>query len=104
MILYYSELDDGRTYIFRNNKEFTWSTKLGMDEVPSLWALITTESAISTTHIDAAGFATYVQPLLGHKLWFVGESIDRGVGERESGWLKSPISYQCVYLKPGDGL
>lgn len=75
-----------------------------MDEVPSLWALITTEAAISTTHIDAAGFATYVQPLLGHKLWFVGEAIEHHIGKSENEWLSSQIAYQCVYLKPGDGL
>ena len=36
------------------------------------WALCGSKWAISDAHVDAAGFGTYVRPILGTKIWFIG--------------------------------
>ncbi len=36
------------------------------------WALCASAGAISTTHMDAGGFAMHIRVILGKKLWFIG--------------------------------
>lgn len=36
------------------------------------WGLAASKDAISTTHMDAAGFCTWIRTILGRKLWFIG--------------------------------
>lgn len=96
------EFDDGRIFATRDNRSFAWETP--PHEFPSYWALLATESATSSCHIDAAGLATYVQCLIGEKLWFIADGDWENIPDGEKGWDVTKMTFQCVHLKPGSRL
>lgn len=85
----------------RENHSFAWDTP--PDAFPSYWALLASESATSTCHIDAAGLATYVQCLIGEKLWFIAGGDWENVPGK-NGWNVREMTFQCVHLRPGSRL
>ena len=58
----------------RHNPQFEWRTDTSDFSKASKWALIASEPAISTTHIDGGGFATVIEMWCGMKKWYIGNS------------------------------
>ena len=77
------------------------------------WALLGIKDVMSTTHVDAGGFATFVSPILGKKIWIigVGDQIPSEMGFEDDGDItnygdgqESQASWQAVVLNAGDSL
>lgn len=79
------------------------------------WALFGMKDVISTTHMDAGGFLTFVRTILGKKVWIVGlghQAPDSwGFDPEEGSGMKpsddtedAPPPWQAVLLNPGDDL
>ena len=75
------------------------------------WALFGTKDVMSTTHIDAGGFSTFISPVLGKKIWIigVGNQIPSQEGFDDDGYVlqdgnSEKASWQAVVLNAGDYL
>ncbi|TDL14726.1 hypothetical protein BD410DRAFT_845782 [Rickenella mellea] len=63
------------------------------------WALMASKRAVSRTHMDPSGFGTYIQMILGRKIWFVPYGR---VPTDENGWITDETTWRAVFLCPGD--
>ena len=52
-------------------------------------------------HMDAGGYATFVRPLLGYKLWIVAK---QDLMPNHRGWPDSKGEWQAIVLSPKDDL
>ncbi|KAH8115489.1 hypothetical protein DFH11DRAFT_1725722 [Phellopilus nigrolimitatus] len=48
-----------------------WRTRLELNSMAGIWAILANESVMSDTHIDASGLCTGMDILLGEKLWVI---------------------------------
>lgn len=71
------------------------------EPTPSSWALVANRGAISTSHMDAGGFATQLKVVLGEKVWFIGVGVPDITAD---GFDDAKLQWQAVVLKPGDEL
>ena len=71
------------------------------DKDSFLWALLGFRGAISESHMDAGGYATFVRPLLGYKLWIVAK---QDLMPNHRGWPGSKGEWQAIVLSPKDDL
>ncbi len=84
------------------------------------WALLASQGAISDTHLDAGGLATFVRVLLGRKLWFIGypdstdpafactaRDVEEGVtdaeSEEEDGCVKKHRRGKPLHVRTTEG-
>ncbi|TDL13507.1 hypothetical protein BD410DRAFT_846876 [Rickenella mellea] len=63
------------------------------------WALVASKRAVSHPHMDPSGFSTYVQMILGRKIWFVPYGR---IPADENGWIIDDAMWRAVFLQPGD--
>ena len=82
------------------------------------WALLANAGAVSNSHIDAAGYCTYMRCLLGSKIWIVAKPFPGLFEENDenhekyfdmeghSGGAFRPqnLEWEYVYLAEGDEL
>ncbi|TDL15713.1 hypothetical protein BD410DRAFT_844993 [Rickenella mellea] len=92
-------LADGHQHTPLVYKEHKWHTELPVDCLA--WALAATCRATSGTHIDAAGFCTWINVLFGIKLWYIATSYTL---PGENGWSEDMDSWrwQVVVMRKGD--
>ncbi|KLO05144.1 hypothetical protein SCHPADRAFT_947151 [Schizopora paradoxa] len=93
------DLDDVSRFFSRDDPEFTFKTP--WNRHPYAWALAAHGSAVSTTHIDPAGFLTHIRVILGMKIWFVATNAVTPL-PRASGFHESDFSWEAVVLRPDD--
>jgi hypothetical protein len=94
----YRFLQDGFSAANIHTPNFSWRTPWPHSLFS--WALIASKAAISDTHVDGEGLATFIRCILGEKLWCVALD-DKPPGE--NGWpLQTP--WQIVHLKAQDDL
>ena len=77
--------------------------KTGTDHSSLRWFLAANKGAFSEAHVDAAGFATFVNILCGEKIWYLkcGDSIPD-----KDGWdnCLADTAWIPVVLRPSDQL
>lgn len=73
------------------------------------WALVASALAISQIHIDAGSLGTWVQILLGEKIWYI--ATKHPLPTKENGWSTDPADtdpnaweWKAVVLRRGDTL
>ena len=90
----------GYQFSHHSHADFNWSTPepSGVES----WALAATAGAISDVHVDAAGFGTWVRPILGRKVWYIGANW--AARPTEDGWDKKTFAWHAVVLGPQDEL
>lgn len=97
-----SDFDDTTRHMHRKNPDFVWKTDAEVFTRASKWALIATEPAMTTTHIDAAGLATVIEMWCGMKKWYIG---DKKLNPTSGCYYDSRLSeWESVLLRPGDWL
>ena len=99
-ILHSDPIQLGFQFRDHHHRDFKWSTHDPVN-VQS-WALAATSAAISDVHVDAAGFATWVRPILGKKVWFIG--VNYAARPNSSGWDKDAYQWHSVCIGPQDEL
>lgn len=97
-----SDLDDVSRHMSRHNPRFEWKTGTSDFCKASKWALIASEPAISTTHIDGGGFATVIEMWCGKKKWYLGDMKMNPT--RQSGYNNKVSAWEPVTLSAGDWL
>ena len=107
-------MEDGTEYEDVHEVDHTYGTSYPIHALT--WALFGTKDVISTTHIDAGGFSTFIHPILGKKIWIVaaGNQLPSKTGFEDDGTYvdenededdeTSPAAWQAVVLNPGDDL
>ncbi|TDL20867.1 hypothetical protein BD410DRAFT_841055 [Rickenella mellea] len=96
-----SELSDGDHLSANEYRDKTWCTRWPIDCLS--WALVASRRAVSGKHIDATGFATWLQIVLGAKLWYIAREYPLPT---KDGWSDDHSAYkwQVVVLRAGDTL
>ena len=97
-----SDLDDVLRHMSRHNPHFEWKTGTSDFSKASKWALIASEPAISTTHIDGDGFATVIEMCCGKKKWYIGDVTMNPT--RRDGYDNNDSEWEPVTLSEGDWL
>lgn len=82
------------------NADFTWQTQEPSD-IKS-WALAATTNAFSDVHVDASGLATWVHPILGFKVWYIG--VNDSAFPNSKGLQKAAYKWHAFVLGPQDEL
>ena len=90
----------GFQFQHHHHSDFQWTTPEPVEA--QSWALLATAGAISDIHTDAGGFGTWVRPILGRKVWYIGVNYATRPGE--SGWDKKAFKWQGFVLGPQDEL
>ena len=104
-----SALEDGMEYEDIHEVDHTYGTPYPINAFT--WALLGTRDVISTTHIDAGGFSTFISPILGRKIWIIGagNQIPSKAGFEDDGYVfhdqsSERATWQAVVLNAGDYL
>ena len=98
----YRELDNTSRHILRGNRAFNWVTPTTCYSLASKWGLLANDPAITTTHIDAGGFATVVEIWFGMKKWYIGNKLMLPRGNQ--GFDNSTSEWEPLTLRAGDWL
>lgn len=98
------DVDDGAELRASSESNYQWNSN--WPDGAYSWALLGSQCAVSQPHVDAGGFATYLEPAIGSKIWliateradvdypvFKGLEVDR-----------TQYDWHVVYLRSGDGL
>ena len=86
--------------VHHRNPDFQFQTQ--EPEYIRSWALVANAGAISGIHMDAGGLATYVRPILGVKIWYIG--YNDVMPDLHDGWDKDKCLWHSVVLSPQDEL
>ena len=104
-----SDLEDGMEYEDIHEIDHTYGISYPINALN--WALFGTKDVMSTTHMDAGGFSTFVCPVLGKKIWIIGlgNQIPSKEGFEDDGYVyqdgnSERASWQAVVLNAGDYL
>lgn len=69
------------------------------------WHLCAHRGATSDRHMDAGGFATFIQPVTGGKIWILRVQRAAAPNKSNGRWQKTnTYEYIALYLAPGDFL
>ena len=68
------------------------------------WGLVALRGALHTTHIDAHGVGTFVEPLTGAKWWIMAVPLDHSVGFSQFADVSQFFSEHFDLDKSGEGL
>lgn len=100
------DIQDGFALHDQRPADFTWATQ--HPKGYQTWGLAATAPAISDTHIDGAGFCTWLQIELGTKTWLVGHPREKAAEDmtylNKSGWRNEQLMWEIVQLEEGDEL
>ncbi|THH03319.1 hypothetical protein EW145_g6350 [Phellinidium pouzarii] len=94
-------LDDVSKYAFVPAGNREWNTCLDPGTLSMHWMQAATTSAFSSSHIDAAGSATWNRILCGENIWWMARELTPSTSY---GWSDTVESWYVAYLKPGDDL
>lgn len=99
-------MEDGQVLANVHYPDHSWSTDFYSDS--AAWALLSLNHAISATHIDAGGYATFVEVVEGQKIWFIGGNDEGVFPTRDiptgAGFDESFTNWYPVVLNKGDQL
>lgn len=96
-----SDLEDGLILQNTHYEEHTWQTPLFTESAS--WALLSLKNAISGIQMDAGGYATLAECVLGRKVWILGSDPNNGVPHKRGFEAGRSIWYPIVMNK-GDQL
>ncbi len=101
-------VEAGGSLLHSGQREHHWASKIHLDVL--MWALAALAGAVSETHMDASGFATFVRVVLGEKLWCIAFDCKakqlkmEAIPDASRGWKDEETCWQGLLLKEGDDL
>jgi hypothetical protein len=70
----------------------------------SSWAIVTTAPARSTPHFDAGGYATWLEVIVGTKLFLIRDDVDENTTGEPTAEHPLDHTWTPVLLRPGHKL
>lgn len=105
-------VEAGGSLLHSDQPKYKWDYKW-VSEFPLevlMWALAALEGAVSESHMDASGFATFIRMVLGQKLWCIAFNCRskqlklEAIPHATSGWNDEEMRWQGILLNKGDDL
>ena len=94
-------LDDSTMFMDEHSRFFSWKTLPPVDSLQ--WLIAANTSAVSEAHVDAGGFATWVDILLGEKIWYIAVEKEGRTPPRD-GFRIDDFLWIGIHLRKGDRL
>ncbi|TDL13288.1 hypothetical protein BD410DRAFT_847105 [Rickenella mellea] len=103
-----SSVEAGGSLHHSGQREHHWASAVHLEAL--MWALVALAGAVSESHMDASGFATFVRIVLGEKLWCIAFDCKakqlkmEAIPDASRGWKDEEMRWQGILLKEGDDL